>query len=114
MLILLTLQCVIEGETANNFTLMITKSLMQQQKLTQEKTIDHPICFSAKGASFFQSYRIIVITQLKEKYFLYMMGQHYMAHRTNLDVQALSNLPMAARLEELLQSLPSYFSSSLK
>jgi hypothetical protein len=43
-----------------------------------------------------------------------MMGQHYMAHRTNLDVQALSNLPMAARLEELLQSLPSYFFSSLK
>jgi hypothetical protein len=87
---------------------------VQQQKLIQEKTIDHPICFSAKGASFFQSCHTIVITQLKEKYFLYMMGQHYMAHRTNLDVQALSNLPMAARLEELLQSLPSYFSSSLK
>jgi len=43
-----------------------------------------------------------------------MMGQHYMAHRTKLDVQALSNLPMVTKLGELLQSLYSYFSSSPK
>jgi hypothetical protein len=52
--------------------------------------------------------------QLKEKYFRYMMGQHYMAHRTNLVVQALSNLLMVVKLEKLLQSLYSYFSSSPK
>ncbi len=49
---------------------------------------------------------------MKEKYFLYMMAQHYMAHKTNLDVQALLNLPMVVKLEELLQSLSSYFSNS--
>jgi hypothetical protein len=39
--------------------------------------------------------------RLKEKYVLYMMGQHYMAHRTNL-VKVLLNLPMVAKVEDLL------------
>jgi hypothetical protein len=55
-----------------------------------------------------------MITQLKEEYSPYMMGQHYMAHRTTLVVQALSNLLMVVKLEKLLQSLYSYFSSSPK
>jgi len=55
-----------------------------------------------------------VIAQLKKKYFPYMMGQHYMAHKTNLVVQALLDLPMVVKLEEFLQSLYFYFSSSLK
>jgi len=55
-----------------------------------------------------------VITQLKEKYFPYMMGQHYMAHRTNVVVQALLDLPMVVNLEKFLQSLWFYFFSSSK
>ncbi len=35
-----------------------------------------------------------------------------MAHRTNLAIQVLSNLPVVVKLENLLQSLYSYFSSS--
>ncbi len=35
-----------------------------------------------------------------------MVGQHYMAHRTNI--------PMVAKVEDLLQSLHIYFSSSPK
>jgi hypothetical protein len=42
--------------------------------------------------------------QLKDKHYPYMMGQHCMAHRTNLIVQALLNLPMVLELEDLLQS----------
>lgn len=42
-----------------------------------------------------------------------MIVQHYMPHRTNVVVQGLSNLPIVARLEDLLQSLYSYFSNSL-
>jgi hypothetical protein len=52
--------------------------------------------------------------QLKEKYYPYMMGQYCMTHEMNLDVQLLSNLPMVAKLEDFLQSLYSYFSSSPK
>jgi hypothetical protein len=37
-----------------------------------------------------------------------------MAHRTNLAIQVLSNLPMVAKLEDLLQSLYFYFSNSPK
>jgi hypothetical protein len=36
-----------------------------------------------------------------------------MAHKINLVLQALSNLPMMAKLEELFQSLYFYFSCSL-
>ncbi len=43
-----------------------------------------------------------------------MMGQYCMTHEMNLDVQLLSNLPMVAKLEDFLQSLYSYFSSSPK
>jgi hypothetical protein len=43
-----------------------------------------------------------------------MMGQHCMAQRMNLVVQVLSNLSMVAKLEDLLQSLHSYLSNSLK
>jgi hypothetical protein len=37
-----------------------------------------------------------------------------MAHQTNLAVQSLSSMPMVSKLENLLQSLYGYFSSSLK
>ncbi len=37
-----------------------------------------------------------------------------MAHPTNLVVQVLLNLPMVAKLENLLQALYSYFSNSLE
>jgi hypothetical protein len=105
MPILLTLQHVVESEIADNFTLMIVQSLMQQRGLIQEKTFKCFVCFSVDGAYIFQGCCNRVITQLKEKYFPYMMGQHYMAHRTNLVVQALLNLPMVVKLEKLLQSL---------
>jgi hypothetical protein len=42
------------------------------------------------------------------------MGQYYMAHKMNLVIQVLSNVPMVAKLEDLLQSLYSYYSSSWK
>jgi hypothetical protein len=37
-----------------------------------------------------------------------------MAHQTNLVIQVLSNLPIVAKLENLLQSMYSYFSNSFK
>jgi hypothetical protein len=105
MPILLTLQHVVENEIANNFNFMIVQSLMQQNGLIQGKTSKRLVCFGVNGASIFQGCCIKVITQLKEKYYPYMMGQHYMAHRTNLVVQASSDLHMVVKLEELLQSL---------
>jgi hypothetical protein len=50
--------------------------------------------------------------QLKEKHFSYKMGQHCMAYKTNLAMQALSNLTMLSKLEDLLQFVYAYFLSS--
>jgi hypothetical protein len=70
--------------------------------LTQEETTKRLICFGADGASIFQGCHTGMTFQLKEKFVPYMMGQHCMAHQTNLAIQVLSNLPMVAKLEDLL------------
>ncbi len=51
---------------------------------------------------------------IEGKIVLYMMGQHCMAHKMNLAIQVLSIVPMVAKLEDLLQSLYSYYSNSPK
>jgi hypothetical protein len=43
-----------------------------------------------------------------------MHGVHCVSHRTNLAVKELSNLPVIAKIENLLQSLYSYFARSPK
>jgi len=75
---------------------------MQQRGLTQEETMKRLICFGANGASIFKGYCTRVTFQLKEKFAPYMMGQHCMAHWTNFAIQVLSNLPIMAKLENLL------------
>jgi hypothetical protein len=87
---------------------------MQQGGLIQKETTKRLICFGCNGASVFQGCPTSVTFQLKEKFAPCMMVQHCMAHQTNLIVQVLLNLPMVAKLEDLLQSLYFYFSNSLK
>ncbi len=42
----------------------------------------------------------------------YLIGIHYMAHKTSLVVQSLSTMLMVSKLENLLQALYKYFSTS--
>jgi hypothetical protein len=72
------------------------------------------IYFGTDGEAVFQGSRNGVIQQLKEKHSPFVIGVHDFAHRTNLAVEALSNLPMVQRLESLCKSLHSYFSASPK
>jgi hypothetical protein len=44
----------------------------------------------------------------------HMEGIHYMAHHTNLIMQALSHLSMVKKFETLLQSLYAYFAHNFK
>jgi len=104
--ILLTLQHIVEGGNVDNLAAIIVQAFMLQGGLTPEETTKRLICFGANGASIFQGCHTSVTFQLKEKFVPCMMGQHCMAHRTNL--------PMVANLEDLLQSLYSYFSNSPK
>jgi hypothetical protein len=79
---------------------------MQQGRLTRKEVGERLICFGANGVSIFQSpfskmphYNGILTKGYKHS--LYRMGQHCMAHKTNLVMQALSNLPVVSKLEEL-------------
>jgi hypothetical protein len=51
---------------------------------------------------------------LQETVLPHMHGVHCISHRTNLAVKELSNLPVIAKIKNLLQSLYSYFACSPK
>jgi hypothetical protein len=72
------------------------------------------ISFGADGVSVFQGVRTRVTVQLKDSHVPFVMGIHCMSHRTNLAVQTLSQVPLVARIEDMLQSLYSFFSHSPK
>jgi hypothetical protein len=113
--ILLSLQHVTEGSNTDNLTDMISTSLSYHGGMDGEGSVaEKLICFGADGAVVFQGARSGVTSQLIKKHAPYLMGVHCMSHRMNLAVQALSNLPMVTKIENLLQSLHSYFTSSPK
>jgi len=100
--ILFTFQHFVEGGNANDLTTMIVQSLMQQRGLLKKKTSTRLICFGANRTFLLQGCYTRMTFQMKEKHVIYMMGQHCMTHKMNLDAQVLSNLPMVAKLEDLL------------
>jgi hypothetical protein len=72
------------------------------------------VCFGVDGMSVFQGCRCGVTQQLKDQEAPFMLGIHCMAHRTNLAVEPLSNLPVVSKLETLCQAIYSYFNMSSK
>jgi hypothetical protein len=53
VLVLFTLQHVVERGIAYNLTFVIMQSLLQQGGLTKKEIIERFICFGANGVSFF-------------------------------------------------------------
>jgi hypothetical protein len=72
------------------------------------------ICFGANGVNVFQSTKNGVTKQIKEFYAFHSIGVHCVAHHTNLVMQTLLGLPLVIQLENLLQTLHSYFAHSHK
>ncbi len=70
ILILLTLEHVVEGGNVNNLIVVITQALMQQGGLIQKEIAMRLICFGIDGDSIFQGYCIRMTFQLKEKFVL--------------------------------------------
>jgi hypothetical protein len=99
---------------ANNLTNMIVEQLSWHGGISEMELVEKMIYFGADGAAVFQGSRNGVIQQLKEKHTPFVIGVHDFAHRTNLAVEALSNLPVVQRLKSLYKSLHSYFSASPK
>jgi hypothetical protein len=54
VLVLFTLQHVVEGGIVYNLTFVIMQSLLQQGGLTKKEVIERFIYFGADGASFFK------------------------------------------------------------
>jgi hypothetical protein len=72
------------------------------------------ICFGANGVNVFQGTKSGVTKQIKKNYVLHSIKVHCMAHCTNLAMQTLLKLPLVIQLENLLQTLHSYFAHSPK
>ena len=72
------------------------------------------VCFGADGVFVFQGSRSGVTTQLKDHVAPFMFGMHCMAHKTNLAVEPLSDLPIVGKIEDLCQAMYGYFSHSPK
>ncbi len=84
---------------------------MPQDHIAKKKLI----CFRVNVINVFQGTRTSITKQIHDNYVPNKyLGIHYMAHHTNLATQTLSNLPLVIYFENLLQTLHSYFSHSLK
>ncbi len=73
------------------------------------------IYFRVNDINVFQGTRTSITKQIHDHYVPNKyLGIHCMTHHTNLAMQTLSNLPLVIYLENLLQTLHSYFAHSLK
>jgi hypothetical protein len=72
------------------------------------------MCLRTNGVFTFQGVKSRVIVLMKTQQAPFLIGIHYMPHKTNLMVQSLFSMPMVSKLEDLLQSLYGYFPSSPK
>jgi len=71
-------------------------------------------CLFLKFFMFFQGTKTSTLKQIHDNYSPHSIWVHCMAHQTNLVVQTLSKLHMVICLENLLQTLHSYFAHSFK
>jgi hypothetical protein len=72
------------------------------------------MCLGVDGVSTFQGVRSRVIVLMTTQQAPFLIGIHYMPHKTNLTVQSLFSMLMVSKLEDLHQSLYGYFPSSPK
>jgi hypothetical protein len=84
--ILLTLEEFVNGGIVNNLTKVIVDSVLQYGGLSKFDLASKLINFGANGVSIFQGAKSGVITQLRKKFALYMLGVHCVVHWTNLIV----------------------------
>jgi hypothetical protein len=111
---LLSLERVIEGGSAESISNIILGALAKQGGLTPQQIKDRFMTFRADGASVLQGKKNGVTNRLQVSHAPHMQGMHCVAHRSNLAVQCLSDLEMVSRIETLLSALHRYFSKSPK
>jgi hypothetical protein len=103
-----------DGASSANLLSTLLEAMEAYGGLPPSEIAGKLISFGADGVSVFQGVRTGVIVQLKDSHAPFVMEIHCMSHRTNLVVQTLSQVPLVARIEDMLQSLYSFFSHSPK
>jgi hypothetical protein len=89
-------------------------SLSFKGGLDEEAIAKKFLCFSADVVSAFQGKKKGVTVQIQEKFAPYATGVHCHAHKINLAVKTLSNLPVFHAIEDLMRVSYAYFSHSPK
>jgi hypothetical protein len=112
--ILLALVRLVDGNGADALKETMYSQLCFHSRLEKKQIGERLVCFGVDGVSVFQGSRNGVTMQLQEYADPFMFGVHCMAHRTNLAVQPMSDLPLVAKLESLCQALYAYFNHSSK
>jgi hypothetical protein len=112
--ILLSLQRMVDGGGTDAVREMITSSLKFHGGLLESQIAKKLVSVGTDGVSTFQGSRNGVMVQLQKFKAPYLFGVHCMAHRTNLVVEPLSNLPVVSKIESLCKNIHNYFSHSPK
>jgi hypothetical protein len=103
MLILLTLEHLVEGGTTTNIKNMILVILITYGGLTDEQIFECFMCLRANGIFKFQGVRLGVTTLMRTRQTPFLIIIHWMAYRMNLVMQSLSSMPMVSKLNDFLQ-----------
>jgi hypothetical protein len=111
---LVSLERVVDGLDANNLIKVITSALETYGGISRSNLHLKLVCFRVDGASVLQDKWQCVTTHIQVKHVPHMHGIHYVAHRTNLGIEDLSDLPLMSHVGKLLVGLYSYFSYSPK
>jgi hypothetical protein len=103
MLILLTLEHLVEGGAIANIQNVILATLITYGGLIDEQIFESVMCLGVDGVITFQGVRLVVTTLMRTQQTPLFIGIHCMAYRMNFVVQSLSSMPMVSKLKDLLQ-----------
>jgi hypothetical protein len=112
--IFIYLEHVIERGGAYNLTKVFMGAFKEHGGFFYVDFVAKLISFGVDGVNVFQGVHNGVICQMQDNYSPHLEGIHCMAHRTNMVVQILFQIPIVKSIKDLLQSLYSFFFHSLK
>jgi hypothetical protein len=92
----------------------MVKGLFEFGGLGLEELATKLVSMGCDGSFVFQGHQIGVTMEFKEVVAPFMSGVHCFAHKTNLAMITLFNLPFVHQLEGVLQNLYVFFTHSLK
>lgn len=111
---MLNLEKVINGVTVEKIYNVLLRTLAIQGGLTKVEIGKQLVSIGTNDGSMFVGCKTCVLVQMKKKLDPYLVAMQCCAHCTNFAIQTLFLLSIVHHLEDLLQSLHSYFVRSPK